>query len=65
MIKETISKVIKRILNKNLNFTVERFPFEDSKGFYKNIYKIITNDNVYVLKKAKSYELEAYLFYKT
>ena len=62
MIKETISKVIKRILNNNLNFTVERFPFEDSKGFYKSIYKIITNDNVYVLKKAKSYELEAYRF---
>ena len=62
MIKETISKVIKRILNKNLNFTVERFPFEDSKGSYKNVYKIITNRNIYVLKKAKSYELEAYRF---
>ena len=54
MIKETISKVIKRILNKNLNFTV--------KGSYKNVYKIITNRNIYVLKKAKSYELEAYRF---
>ena len=60
MKKETIAKLLNKILNKKVSFELECFPFEESKGFYKNIYKIITPSKTYVLKKAKSYELDIY-----
>ena len=60
MKKETISKVIRNILNKEISFDVEYFPYEETKGYYKNIYKIITTNTIYVLKKAKGNELEIY-----
>ena len=60
MKKETIAKLLNKILNKKVSFELERFPFEESKGFYKNIYKIITPSKTHVLKKAKSYELDIY-----
>ena len=60
MKKETISKVIRNILNKEISFDVEYFPYEETKGYYKNIYKIITTNKIYVLKKAKGNELEIY-----
>ena len=46
----------------NYNFEVNLFPFEQSKGHYKNIYKIVSDDKIYVLKMAKDYELEIYKF---
>ena len=60
MKKETIAKLLNKILNEKVSFELECFPFEESKGFYKNIYKIITPSKTYVLKKAKSYELDIY-----
>ena len=60
MKKETIAKLLNKILNEKVSFELECFPFEESKGFYKNIYKIITHSKTYVLKKAKSYELDIY-----
>lgn len=60
MKKETIAKLLNKILNEKVSFELECFPFEESKGFYKNIYKIITPSKIYVLKKAKSYELDIY-----
>ncbi|MBO4668288.1 MAG: hypothetical protein J5666_09245 [Bacilli bacterium] len=60
MKRETISKILNRILNQQLDFKVEYFPYEESKGHYKNIYKIVTANKTYVLKKAKGNELESY-----
>ena len=60
MKKETIAKFLNRILNEKVTFELEYFPFEESKGFYKNIYKIITPSKTFVLKKAKTYELDIY-----
>ena len=60
MRKETISKILEKILNKSLSFTLDYFPYEESKGHYKNIYKIITPNRTYVLKKAKGNELDIY-----
>ena len=60
MKRETISKLLKRILHQQLDFGVEYFPYEESKGHYKNIYKIVTSNKTYVLKKAKGNELDIY-----
>lgn len=60
MKKETVAKLINKILNEKVSFKMDYFPFEESKGHYKNIYKIITPSKTYVLKKAKSYELDIY-----
>ena len=49
MKKETIAKLLNKILNKKVSFKMEHFPFEESKGHYKNIYKIITPFKTYVL----------------
>ena len=60
MKKETVAKLINKILNEKVSFKMDYFPFEESKGHYKNIYKIITPSKTYVLKKAKDYELDIY-----
>ena len=60
MKKETVAKLINEILNEKVSFKMDYFPFEESKGHYKNIYKIITPSKTYVLKKAKDYELDIY-----
>ena len=60
MKKETVAKLINKILNEKASFKMDYFPFEESKGHYKNIYKIITPSKTYVLKKAKDYELDIY-----
>lgn len=62
MIKETISKILKKILDKGVSFDYAYFSFEETKGHYKNIYKIIASDKTYVLKKAKGNELDIYSF---
>ena len=62
MRKETISKILEKILNKSLSFTLDYFPYEESKGHYKNIYKIIAPNKTYVLKKAKGNELDIYSY---
>ena len=56
MKKETIRKIVTSILNKDINFDVDRFHYEETKGFYKNIYKIVTKRKIYVLKAAKGDE---------
>lgn len=60
MKKETVSKIISKILNKVVSFEIDYFPYEETKGYYKNIYKIITSNKTYVLKKAKGNELDIY-----
>lgn len=60
MKKETVAKLLNKILNEKVSFKMDYFPFEESKGHYKNIYKIITPSKTYVLKKAKDYELDIY-----
>ena len=52
MIKETISKILKKILDKEVSFDYAYFSFEETKGHYKNIYKIIASDKTYVLSEA-------------
>ena len=56
MKKETIRKIVTSILNKDIDFEVDRFHYEETKGFYKNIYKIITKRKTYVLKASKGDE---------
>ena len=56
MKKETIKKIVTSILKKDINFDVNRFHYEETKGFYKNIYKIVTKRKIYVLKAAKGDE---------
>ena len=60
MNKENIKKLLEKILKDSTDFKVELFPFEETKGFYKNIYKIVCKDKTYVLKKAKEDELSCY-----
>ena len=60
MNKENIKKILEKILKDSTDFKVELFPFEETKGFYKNIYKIVCKDKTYVLKKAKEDELSCY-----
>ena len=60
MNKTTISRLLNKILNQYFDFTVEYFHYEETRGHYKNIYKIITTDKIYVLKKAKGNELDIY-----
>lgn len=60
MKKETISRIITCILHQEIIFDVEYFPFEETKGHYKNIYKIVSHFKTYVLKKAKEKELDIY-----
>ena len=60
MNKITISRLLNRILNQQLDFNVDYFSYEETKGHYKNIYKIITSNKTYVLKKAKDDELDIY-----
>lgn len=62
MKKETIIKLLRRILNQDIDdIDISYFPYEESKGHYKNIYKINASDNnIYILKKAKGDELNIY-----
>lgn len=62
MKKETIAKIIRTILRKDIEFNIDYFPYEESKGHYKNIYKIVSGSQKYVLKKAKGNELDCYQF---
>lgn len=62
MNKQTISRILFKILKKDLDFDIAYFPFEESKGHYKNVYKIISKDGIYILKKAKEKELDFYKF---
>ena len=60
MRKETISRILSRILKQDIEFDIEFFPSEESKGRYKNVYKIISNKGIFILKKAKEKELDFY-----
>ena len=61
MIKEkVVAKILKAILKEDIGFKIEPFPYEESKGYYKNVFKIITAQKNYVLKKAKENELDIY-----
>lgn len=62
MKKQTISRILFKILKKDIDFDISYFPFEESKGHYKNVYKIISNDGIYILKKAKEKELDFYKY---
>ena len=57
---KNISKIANRILNKADEYKISLFPLEESKGFYKNVYKIKSHSKVYVLKQAKEKELDLY-----
>ena len=57
---KNISKIANRILNKADEYEISLFPLEESKGFYKNVYKIKNHCKVYVLKQAKEKELDLY-----
>ena len=57
---KNINKIANRILNKADEYEISLFPLEESKGFYKNVYKIKNHCKVYVLKQAKEKELDLY-----
>lgn len=57
---KNINKIANRILNKVDEYEISLFPLEESKGFYKNVYKIKNHCKVYVLKQAKEKELDLY-----
>lgn len=60
MDKQNIANSLRLILGHDLDFEVGYFPFEESKGHYKNVYKIISSEGSFVFKKAKEKELEFY-----
>ena len=61
MNKNNIAKTLKFILGYDVDFDVAFLPFEQSKGHYKNVYKIVSNKGTFILKKAKEKELEFYI----
>ena len=61
MNQKTITNIVNKILNCDEEYEISSFPFEDTKGFYKYVYKIKHLSKTYVLKQAKEKELDLYL----
>lgn len=50
--------ILKLMNINNINNIIQYGSFEDDSVY--DVWKVITNDNIYVLKKAKNYEIEIY-----